>query len=411
MARHGLRVAVIGAGMAGRAHAAGYRYLQATYGDAIPAVQPVAVADKDPRLAADLASRFGFERVETSWEPIAEAGDIDAVSVVLPNSEHWPVVEALLARGKAVLCEKPLARTAPEAMAMESAADASGAVAQVAFTHRFSPAVAAVRDLIDAGRIGQPHQLISRYLSDHGRDPEIPFSWRHDLDLAGGGSLVDIGAHNLDVARFLCGDVVAIRGAALRTRIRQRHLALGTTKGHERTALSEETREVTNDDEATFIAEFASGCIGTFVTSRIATGFKNSSGFVLIGSAGSAQFDWERVAEFSFAAGDADPAVEGFTRVLVGPQHPYLAEGLVMPVAGVGFGLADAFIFQAADFVMAAAAGTPSRLGAGFADGVANALVMDAVKRSAAAGGAEVLLADERERATRAWLAARGEGR
>jgi predicted dehydrogenase len=406
MSQHELRVAVIGAGMAGRAHAAGYRSLQGVYGDRVPGVKPVAVADQRRDLAADLASRFGFDRVETSWQAIAEAEDIDAVSVVLPNSEHRAVVEALLARGKAVLCEKPLARTAPEAMAMEAAADASGMVAQVAFTHRFSPAIAGVRDLVREGRLGALRQLISRYLSDHGRDPEIPFSWRHDMDLAGGGSLIDIGAHNLDAARFLCGEVVAIRGAVLRTRIGERHLALGITKGHERTALSEETRPVTTDDEAMFIAEFDSGCVGVFVTSRIATGFKNSSGFVLIGSDGSAQFDWERVAEFSFADGAADPSVEGFTRVLVGPQHPYLADGSVMPVAGVGFGLGDAFIFQAADFVTAAATGTRSSLGASFADGVANALVLDAVKRSAAAGGEGVLISEERARATAAWRAA-----
>jgi predicted dehydrogenase len=223
------------------------------------------------------------------------------------------------------------------------------------------------------------------------------------MELAGGGSLVDLGAHNLDAARFLCGDIVAVRGAALRTRIERRHLPLGVTKGHEHAALSEETRPVTTDDEAMFIAEFEGGCVGAFITSRIATGFKNSSGFVLVGSEGSARFDWERLAEFGFADGSADPYVEGFTRVLVGPQHPYLAEGLVMPVAGVGFGLGDAFIFQAADFVTAVANGEPSSLGATFADGVANALVMDAVKRSAAAGGAGVLLAEERERATAEW--------
>lgn len=405
MADRELRVAVVGAGMAGRAHAAGYRSLRATYGDRLPPVKPVAIADQNRALAADLADRFGFERVETSWEAVAEAEDIDAVSVVLPNHEHRAAVEALLAHGKAVLCEKPLARTGAEAMAMEAAAKETGTLAQVAFTHRFSPALAAVRSLIQSGRLGEPRQLMSRYVSDHGRDPNLPFSWRHDIDLAGGGSLVDLGAHNLDAARFLCGEVVAIHGAVLRTRIGEHHLALGTTKGHEHAALSEESRAVTTDDEAMFIAEFESGCVGVFTTSRIATGFKNATGFVLIGSLGSAQFDWERLAEFGWADGAADPYVEGFTRVLVGPQHPYLAEGLVMPIAGVGFGLGDAFIFQAADFVRAASTGKASAIGATFADGVANALVMDAVKRSAAAGGAGILIADERERALASFRA------
>ena len=75
-----------------------------------------------------------------------------------------------------------------------------------------------------------------------------------------------------------------------------------------------------------------------------------------------------------------------------------------MPVAGVGFGLGDAFIFQAADFVTAVASNTPSRIASSFADGVANALVLDAVKRSAA-GGMAVAIADERERAAAEWKA------
>ncbi len=396
MGERGLGVAVIGAGMAGRAHAAGYRNLRSIYGDAVPPVRLVAVADANPTLAADLASRFGFERVESSWEAVAEADDIDAVSVVLPNDRHRPVVEGLASRGKAILCEKPAGRTAAEAMAMQAAVEAAGVIASVAFTHRFAPAVAAVKRLIDEGRLGAPRQLVSRYLTDYGRDADVPFAWRYDLALAGGGSLVDLGAHNVEAARHMLGEIVAIRGAVLSIRIPERHLALGATKGHEKAALSDQTRQVTSDDEAMFLAEFANGCVGAFVTSRVATGFKNSTGFVLVGSDASASFDWERVGEFGWADGSADHDVEGWTRVILGDQHPYLAEGLVMPVAGVGFGLGDSFIFQAADFVTAVASGRPSRIASTFADGVENALVLDAVKRSAAAGGTPVLIADER---------------
>jgi hypothetical protein len=86
----------------------------------------------------------------------------------------------------------------------------------------------------------------------------------------------------------------------------------------------------------------------------------------------------------------------------MGPQHPYLAEGLVMPVPGSGFGLREVFTFQAFDFVAAVAEGISSRVAATFADGVANALVMDAVQRSAAQGGGLVTIAEERERAASA---------
>lgn len=149
-----IRVAVIGSGMAGRAHAAGQRNLRSLYGDAVPTVKLVAIADANRPLAADPAGKFEVERVETHWEAIAEADDVDAVSVVLPNSEHRRVGEGLAARGKAILCEKPAARTAPEAMAMAA-----------------------------PGLLGAPRQLMSRYLADHGRDAGVPFRGRlrHDL--------------------------------------------------------------------------------------------------------------------------------------------------------------------------------------------------------------------------------------
>jgi predicted dehydrogenase len=277
MADRAIRVAVVGAGMAGRAHAAGYRSLHSLYGDAVPGVRLVAVADANRSLADDLAGKFGFERVETSWEAIAEGDDIDAVSIVLPNSEHRAAVAGLVSRGKAILCEKPVARTAVESMAMEADVARAGVIANVAFTHRFAPPVAAVKHLIDVGRLGSPRQLMSRYLSDGGRDADVPFSWRHDLALAGGGSLIDLGAHNLEAARFMLGDIRAIRGAVLSVRIPERHLALGATRGHEKTALSGETRPVTTDDEAMFLAEFENGCVGVFTTSRVATGFKNAT--------------------------------------------------------------------------------------------------------------------------------------
>ncbi|MET0641102.1 MAG: Gfo/Idh/MocA family oxidoreductase, partial [Jiangellaceae bacterium] len=103
MTRSSIGVAVIGAGMAGRAHAAGYRTATTLYGGGLPNVDLVAVADVNEAFANDTAQRFGFARAETSWEAIAEASDIDVVSVVVANTLHREIVEALLAAGKHVL--------------------------------------------------------------------------------------------------------------------------------------------------------------------------------------------------------------------------------------------------------------------------------------------------------------------
>src|SRR5688500_14295023 len=115
-------VAVIGAGMAGRSHAAGYRAATTCYGSGLPPVDLVAIADLNPRFAEETARRFGYARAESSWQAVAAAPDIDVVSVVVANHLHREVVLGLLAAGKHVLCEKPFAPTVGDAEAMVAAA-------------------------------------------------------------------------------------------------------------------------------------------------------------------------------------------------------------------------------------------------------------------------------------------------
>ncbi len=106
-------VAVIGAGMAGRAHAHGYRSAGTVFSAGLPSVRLVSVADINNQLAADTARRFGFERSDSSWRDVVHADDIDAVSVVVANHLHREIVIELAAAGKHILCEKPLARPRP----------------------------------------------------------------------------------------------------------------------------------------------------------------------------------------------------------------------------------------------------------------------------------------------------------
>ncbi len=88
MSDSSIGVAVIGAGMAGRAHAAGYRSASTVYGEGLPEIRLAAIADVNPAFAADTARRFGYERAEGGWEAVAAADDVDVVSVVVANPLH-----------------------------------------------------------------------------------------------------------------------------------------------------------------------------------------------------------------------------------------------------------------------------------------------------------------------------------
>jgi predicted dehydrogenase len=391
MSDSSIGVAVIGAGMAGRAHAAGYRSASTVYGEGLPEIRLAAIADVNPAFAADTARRFGYERAEGGWEAVAAAADVDVVSVVVANPLHRRIVEGLLAAGKHVLCEKPMAPTVEDAEAMVDAAGASDRETGIGFVFRRSPAIGAIREQLASGAMGRPLHFNGHYWCDYGVDPRGPMSWRYKGG-PGSGALSDIGSHLIDLAEFVCGPIQSVRGAVLSTFVTERALPAGAAVGHAAAELSDVTGPVENEDLVTFTATFESGATGTLSASRAAFGLANSLGFELFTSSGAATFDLARAGEFGFIDGAPAGPTQGFRQVLVGPGHPYLTGGIPMDFPGVGYGQNDLFTFQARAFLeqVAGLEGLP-RL-ASFSEGLHNIRLLDAVVASAKAGGADVTI-------------------
>ena len=385
-----LGVAVIGAGMAGRSHAQAYRSVRTVFDDALPPVRLVAVADVNAAFATRTADRYGFERAETSWQAVAEADDIDAVSIVVGNALHREVAEGLLAAGKHVLCEKPLAPAVADAEAMVRAAESAGRIAVTGFSYRRAPAVAAVADRVRAGDLGRVLHFNGRYWCDYAADVDAPTSWRYQGAL-GSGALGDLGSHLVDLAEQLCGPIAEVQGAALPILVTDRPEPLGAAVGHAATVpVSEVRTPVTNEDIATFTASFEGGAAGTFSISRVALGHPNGLGFEVFGDRAAASFDLDRPAEFTYYDRTVPTETSGYRRVLTGPSHPYIAGGLAMGFAGIGHGVQEFFTFQARAFLeeIAGVGSTPRC--ATFADGLRNLRIEDAIVRSAGSGGAAV---------------------
>jgi predicted dehydrogenase len=384
-------VAVIGAGMAGRAHAAAYRAASTTFDAGLPEVRLVASADVNAELATDMARRFGYERVETSWQAIAAAADIDVVSVVVANSLHREIVTGLLAAGKHVLCEKPLAPSIEDAQAMVTAAQASQQETAVGFTFRRSPAIAAIRQQVEQGHIGRPLHFNGHYWCDYAVDPDAPMSWRYKGG-PGSGALSDIGSHLVDLAEFVCGPIESVRGAVLSTVVSQRALPLAAAVGHAAAPLSDVREPVENEDLVTFSATFASGATGTLSASRVAYGLPNSLGFELFAESGAAMFDLARAGEFRFVDGTPAAVTNGYRQVLAGPAHPYIRGGLPMDFPGVGYGQNDLFVWQSRAFLEQVVGLDRLPRVSSFEDGLRNLRLLHAVVESAKSGGAEVVI-------------------
>ncbi len=388
-----LGIAVIGAGMAGKAHAAAYRAAAAMYAPTLPELRYVSIADVNADLAAATATRFGYERSDTSWQAIAAAEDIDVVSVVIANSLHREVVEGLLAAGKHVLCEKPLSDTMSDARMMADAAAVATSVARIGLTYRRSPGIAAIRDWIADGTLGRVLHFSGRYWCDYSCSPTAPWSWRYGGPM-GSGALADVGSHMSYIAEFLCGDMEAVSGGGFETVIKERPLPLGTVVGHEHTAVSDEYRAVSNDDYATYTAHFA-GSTGSVEASRVAAGYPNGLNFEVFCENGAASFHQDTPSQVRLAL-NTDPAGRGgYRTVNLGADHPYITGGIPMDSAGVGFGQNECFAFQARAFLeevagIDEAASLPRN--ASFTEGVHNMEIMAAVAMSAAENGKKVTL-------------------
>jgi predicted dehydrogenase len=374
----GIGVAVIGAGMAGRAHAHGYRSAGTVFTAGLPPVRLVSVADINEELAADTAQRYGFERSDASWQAIVKADDIDVVSVVVANFLHREVVEALAAAGKHVLCEKPLAPTSTDAQAMIDAVDAAGVVGRVGFTFRRTPGIAAARQVIESGELGRPLYINAQYWTDYGADPQAPVSWRYRGG-PGSGALADLGSHLADTAEFLLGPVEAVTGAALTTVIGERPKPLGHVVGHAHVEVSDEREPVDNDDWASFSVRFANGATGDLSVSRIAFGHPNTLKFEVFCEKGAVAFDVSQAGELHIASG----GLPGYRRVIVGVDHPYICGGLAMDATGIGTGHNDSFVYQARAFLDEVAGRDELPRNASFTDGRHALLLEEAVIHTA----------------------------
>ncbi|MFD5714020.1 Gfo/Idh/MocA family protein [Streptomyces pharetrae] len=371
---------MVGYAFMGAAHSQGWRTAGRVFD--LPR-RPVlaAICGRDADAVRAAADRHGWAAAETDWRALIARDDVDLVDICTPGDSHAEIALAALAAGKHVLCEKPLANTVEEAEAMARAADAAyerGRLAMVGFNYRRVPATALARRMVAEGRLGTLRHVRVSYLQDWLVDPAFPLTWRLRKELAGSGSLGDLGAHIVDLAQYLAGEPLAGVSALTETFVRRRPLPGGPTSGLAAVS-ADGTGTVTVDDAALFTGRFASGALASFEATRYATGRKNALRLELNGEHGSLAFDLERLNELWYHDATEPLAHAGFRRILVTePEHPYL-DAWWPP--GHGLGYEHTFVHQARDLVHAVAEGR--RPEPSFADGLQVQRVLAAVEESA----------------------------
>jgi len=375
-----INVAIIGHKFMGKAHSNAWRQVAHFFpGNLEPRMKVLCGKACTEELEAT-ARLLGWEESDCDWQRVVEREDIEIVDIATPGYLHHDMAIAAAQAGKHVICEKPLANTLADTKEMLRAVQKAGVKHMLMHNYRKIPAVALVRKLIDEGRLGDIYHYHGAYLQDWIIDPEFPLVWRLQKKFAGSGALGDIGAHAIDLARYLNAEFNTVVGQ-MTTFIKERPL-VAEDKGLRQVKAGSGTGKVTVDDDTNFLARFSNGSVGVFESSRFGGGRKNWNTFQIYGSKGSVAFNLERMNELEFYDREEPQQEQGFKTIDVTESvHPYV--GAWWP-AGHIIGYEHTFVHALHDFLTALENDTlPSP---NFADGVKNQAVLEAVERSAKSG-------------------------
>ena len=381
-----LGIGMVGAGTMAGAHSLALSMLPPLYPDLPLRPSLVAVADVNERLGSRLAERYTYARVEPDWRSLVEAPDVDLVVTCLPPSYNREVVLGAAAAGKHVVSEKPLATDAETGAELLTACRRAGVFHGLGAAYRWTPALRAIRELIDGGELGEIRSIRATFLLDYAADPDVPLLWRFQKALAGGGIAIDTGYHLADTARYLVGEIDTVQGLTA-IAYPERPLpgadAIGNRGGSDAGTGAVAMGAVDVEDAAAAIVTFENGAYGVLETSRVTRGRRVAMEVEVSGTIGSARWDLERGNEFQVCL-PSDEATLGYRRVLVNAQHPGAAELLVGGADGTSVGWIGQVCAMWAEFLTAIDEGRGAH--ADFEDGVRDSAVIDALYASAVSG-------------------------
>ncbi|PKG22794.1 Gfo/Idh/MocA family protein [Niallia nealsonii] len=330
-----IKVGMIGYKFMGKAHSHAYRDIPLFFPKTIhPEMKMICGRNKDGVALA--SKQFGWGEYTTDWKSLLERDDIDLIDINAPSDAHKEIAIAAAQAGKHIFCEKPLALTLKDSREMLEIVEKAGVKHMVGFNYRFAPAVMLAKKLLDEGKLGDIYHFRAWFLQDWLVDPNFPLAWRLQKEIAGSGSHGDLGAHLIDLAHYLIGDMTEVIGLN-ETFIKERPVSTNMTGLSAMGSVSGEKSKVTVDDATLFLAKFDNGALGSFEATRFASGHRCTNSFEINGSKGSVIFDFERMNELQVYFTDDRDDVQGFRRVLAtDPTHAY-AENWWPPGHTIGY--------------------------------------------------------------------------
>jgi predicted dehydrogenase len=363
-----LRAGIVGTGFVGRIHARSAR---------LAGARLAGVVASSPERSETAAGELGAERAFASADELIASDDVDVVHVCTPNHLHLPIALAALARGKHVVCEKPIALDAAGAAELLAAAESSrGSVVTVPLVYRYYPTVREARDRLRDG--GDEVRLISGgYLQDWLLGPDDD-NWRVDAELGGASrAFADIGSHWADLVEFVSGHRIASLVARTLIAHPERRRERGR-QSFEHGKGDGDLRPVTTEDAALVMFETDRGALGSVVVSQVSAGRKNRLWFEISTDAQGIVFDQERPETLWVGRRDrTDVIPRDFTTLAADAAH------YVTLPAGHPQGYHDCFDAFVAETYEEIRTGEKADGLPGVSDGMRSALITEAVLESA----------------------------
>lgn len=318
----GLGVGLIGSGYMGKCHAMAWNGVATVFAD-VERPRLVMLADATAELAARHGKAFGFERTTGDWRDLVADPEIDVISVAAPNQFHADMAVAALEAGKHVWCEKPMATTLEDACRMRDTARASGRVAALGYNYIQNPMIRLARSLIASGEIGVVNHIRLEMDEDYMADANEPFYWKSEKS-SGYGAFDDFAVHPLSLLGMLHGRIVSVVADMAKP-----YSTRPTREGGR--------RAVENHDVGQALFRTEAGASGVLMVNRTAWGRKGRIAIQIYGSEGSIVYDQEQMNELQIYSARDRTGVQGYRRVLAGPENQPYRQFCPAPGHGLGF--------------------------------------------------------------------------
>ncbi len=271
-----------------------------------------ALCDIDEKALSQAAESIGLDKAHCfyDYKELIDCDDVDAVEICTPNHMHVPIAEYAVSKGKPINVEKPLGLSADETKKLESLLKETGLTNMMCFSYRFRPAVRYAKQIIDRGLIGDVVGISVEYLKSSAFWEGRRLDWRFVKKYAGTGVLGDLGAHLIDMAQLLVGDITSV--SAMAGTIVKKRLRLDC----------DEYADVETDDYCNFIANIRDRRTGgdvpaNFAITRCAIGHNNTIKYDIFGTDGMIAFNLNDPTVLGVCIGEVDKQSDGLHTVKV----------------------------------------------------------------------------------------------